>query len=304
MFNPKNLFSSNSGNRELTSLNLQSESAPRQASSTSTSGEDSAKTYEAIKERLKDGPMQKEVDQRTTKLLESGVVPENFFCGVVPPHGQLIVCAPPGSQHKTLMLFTSPLLALDYLRFNKISASPAGFKLESLPVLAEQWKAAGIDSFALNRCPRCPTFNIISPKDGLLSERQLKLMWAVSRAIRDYRGESTVRQFLATDVNHLPQRRALREYLRDHVDYGIPYVHWMIGLIAGQQGDDAVREDSVQRLAEFGAAFVGRICVHTGPSTLDELRNSLVDAYLGLAANFGVIDAMKAGGETSQQQSI
>ena len=92
-----------------------------------------------------------------------------FFCGVVPPHGQLIVCTPPGSQHKTLMLFTSPLIALDYLRFSKISASPAGFKVESLPVLAEQWKAAGIDSYALNRCPRCPTFNIISPKDGLLS---------------------------------------------------------------------------------------------------------------------------------------
>ena len=127
-------------------------------------------------------------------------------------------------------------------------------------------------------------------------------MWAVSRAIRDYRGESTVRQFLATDVNHLPQRRALLEYLRDHVDYGIPYVHWMIGLIAGQQGDDAVREGSVQRLEEFGAAFVGRICVHTDPSTLDEFQNSMVDAYLGLAANFGMIDAKKMGGDTSPPQ--
>ncbi len=70
------------------------------------------------------------------------------------------------------------------------------------------------------------------------------------------------------------------EYVRDHFDCGVPYLHQMIGLIADLQQDKAAKAASVARLKEFGPEF---------DSPLDFSPRLWSIVTLGLAVNFGII---------------
>lgn len=294
MFNPKKFFSSQkSQEKGLTSLNLQSDSPPKREAPSSSASEDFAKACAAFEARYRGSPKQKEIDRRVNKILNSGVVPEHIFYGVIPAENQVIVMMPPGTEHRTLMLFSSGFIATDYLRANRLTAVVGMFKPSALATLAESWKASGVDSYSFNRCPRCTPLSFICPKDGLLTEKELRLMWAVSVALKGYRGEMIVREFLATDTTEMAKRRALLESIRDHVDYGIPYVHWLIGMIAGMQGDDAAREGSIARLSEFGPQFWGKIIVAKDAADMEAWGKSMIDAHFGLLGTYGLLEELK-----------
>ena len=85
-------------------------------------------------------------------------------------------------------------------------------------------------------------------------------------------------------MNHLSAgshaaARSDLEYVRDHFDCGVPYLHQMIGLIAGLQHDEVARSNAMERLKEFGPEF---------KSPLEFSTELLVTATLGMMANFGI----------------
>jgi hypothetical protein len=53
--------------------------------------------------------------------------------------------------------------------------------------------------------------------------------------------------------------RASLEYLRDHFDAGNPYVHWMIAVLAGMDGDMKANAESIAQMEQFGPPFVGKL---------------------------------------------
>ena len=115
------------------------------------------------------------------------------------------------------------------------------------------------------------------------SKQDFVKLWAIHRATRLVLGETRIRSAL----NHLTLQsytaaRADLEYARDHFDCGIPYLHQVIGLIAGIQHDEAAQAAAAERLKEFGAQF---------EVPLDCTPDLLATAMVGLLANFGIVNA-------------
>jgi len=75
------------------------------------------------------------------------------------------------------------------------------------------------------------------------------------------------------------------EYVRDHFDCGVPYLHQMIGLLAGMQQDELAKAAAMERLKEFGPQFEG---------PLDFSPELMATATVGLMTNFGI--ALRAPG--------
>jgi hypothetical protein len=70
------------------------------------------------------------------------------------------------------------------------------------------------------------------------------------------------------------------EYVRDHFDCGVPYLHQMIGLLAGVQHDELAKATAMERLKEFGPQFEG---------PLDFSPKLMATATVGLMGNFGML---------------
>ena len=62
----------------------------------------------------------------------------------------------------------------------------------------------------------------------------------------------------------LSQKRATLEILRDHVAYDVPYVHWLIALIAGVQGDENTKAAALACLMDFGPDVASQMSVTEG----------------------------------------
>ena len=289
MFNAKKLFGGGGGKTDMTSLNLES---PRPSSDEKVGPRSQVTTQDNQLPSAKH-PAQIEVNRLVTQLLEADKFPDAFYFAF-DTGGAVIIMATPNPPHKSILLFSSPFSALDYLRANKFAGKVVGFKTDSLPALAEQWRNAGIDSFIVNRCPRCSSINILSPKDQLITREQLFLGWATQWALRNVRGEDLVRQYQAHSGNDMvAKKRATLEYLRDHVDYSIPYVHWIIALLAGMQGDENVRLTAAAKLEEFGQEFIGKTTPAKEKEDLETWGRSAVEAELGLRASFGMLSSLQ-----------
>jgi hypothetical protein len=111
---------------------------------------------------------------RRQALLKSGQAPEWLFvCGA---QNGLITWR---HENKPLMLlFTTPLVAKDYIPATKVAAEVRQFKVDSLPATAQNWLAGGAERFALNRCPRCTVFNTYATQD--LIHGKFMEFWSLS----------------------------------------------------------------------------------------------------------------------------
>jgi hypothetical protein len=106
-------------------------------------------------------------------------------------------------------------------------------------------------------------------------------IWAHHRAARLVMGELQIRSAInRSAAGSFAEARNDLEYVRDHLDCGIPYLHQMIGLLAGLQGDEQVKAASLERLKEFGPQFAG---------SLDFSPELMSTAMAGLMANFGIL---------------
>jgi hypothetical protein len=258
-------------------LNLEAPKPGRSASSLGTTATESIPLpnadpakVEAIRSRAKD-------------LLDAGRIPEWLFaCRVA--NGLLMLKAPAGP---VMLLFSSPFAASDYLRATSTQSTAGQFNVQALPELTQSWLSSGIQTASLDRCPRC-THCLSIPLGSMAkwSTEDFAKIWAHHRATRLVMSEIQIRSAMNHSAagSHAETRRDL-EYLRDHFDCGLPYLHQVIGLLAGAQGDEAAKAASLERLREFGPQFA---------CPLDFSPELLATAMVGLMTNFGIVPKGKS----------
>jgi len=219
------------------------------------------------------------INRRAKEILNSGRITEWLY--VCQIGNGLLTFQPGAGQKPVMLLFSHPFGAADYLRATATSGRIGQLKVETLSQSAQSWLTAGAQFAVLDRCPRCPRFLTIPLADmAKWSKEDFAKMWSIHRAARSVLGETRIRsamQHLAAGSR--AAARADLEYVRDHFDCGIPYLHQMIGLLAGMEQDTPAKSAAVERLQEFGAQFAG---------PLDFSPELLATATVGLMANFGI----------------
>ena len=107
--------------------------------------------------------------------------------------------------------------------------------------------------------------------------------WALFRATRQVLGEIRCRSAMSRlSTGSFAEARADLEYIRDHFDCSIPYLHQMIGMIAGTQNDHTAKAAAMERLKEFGPEF---------QAPLDFSPQLMATATVGMMLNFGIAPA-------------
>lgn len=244
-----------------------------------------------------------EINRRAKKMLDAGMRPQALYLAVAGPN-QLISLRNTNPDRNILLIFTSGHAAMDYLRTRKIAGGVHMFPFQSLSAYVEQWKEMQVDSIVLDLCPRCPHY-IPMPIDRV-TEEQFRVFWAVHRATRIFQAQRLIRTYLNNAGKRpFPEMRSALETLRDHIDYGVPYVHWLIALHAGTEGDHEAQIASIRNLEAFGPEFVGKVPTNeTSPTEKwEKWTNSLAEAQAGLLAAFemlppGLVSTGKIGEET------
>jgi hypothetical protein len=234
-----------------------------------------------------------EIKRRVEKMLESGKRPQALFLAVSTTSNGLVSFKTTNPDRTVLPIFTSGHTAMDYLKTAKVSGGVHMFPIESLPPYVEQWRRMRIDSFVLDRCPRCPDF-LCLPID-VHTEQQFLTLWAAHRATRDFQAERLINAYLdalknpgAIASSSARGARNLLETLRDHIDYSVPFVHWLIALHAGIDGDQEARIASTQNLEAFGPDFIDKV-PSDEPFVLENWAKSVADAQMGLLATFEML---------------
>jgi hypothetical protein len=200
-------------------------------------------------------------DCRAKEILDSGRIPEWLF---VCSTAQGLLPFQPGRDQKPVMvLFSSPFAANDYLRATGTPGTVGQLQVKALPKIAKSWFSAGVQTAVLDRCPRCPQFLSIDLAAMAKSTKDdFAKIWAYHRATRlvlaGIRIQSAMRQ--SATGTHAAARSDL-EYVRDHFDCGVPYLHQVIGLLGGIQQDESAKPNAMERLKEFGPQFEGPLAV-------------------------------------------
>jgi hypothetical protein len=222
-------------------------------------------------------------------MVEEGKRPDSLYLLVDIATGGLITVTNPG--HFTLPVFTSGFAAADYIKVKSLAGGIHRFPSDSWVTYVQRWRDDGIDSFVLDFCPRCGNGLAIPIKEEELTEQQLLSLWAVRMTSRNYQAQKLIRAYLDTSSDNgqatgRKEKRKLLEELRDHVDCGVPYVHWLIAIEAGIDRDEEVRQESIRRLEEFGQYFKGKVVQSDAP---EEWARSLAEANLGLLGSFEML---------------
>lgn len=219
---------------------------------------------------------------RRQALLKSGQAPEWLFvCGA---QNGLITWR---HENKPLMLlFTTPLVAKDYITVTKVAAEVRQFKVDSLPATAQNWLAGGAERFALNRCPRCTVFNTYATQD--LIHGKFKEFWSLVRALQWFRGEIRVREYMRYSATDRPRARAALELIRDHIDPGIAWVFELIAFHARMDSDQEANRAAIERLKDFGPEFADWPSRWSTSSNPAPMATALARATVGLCLSFGI----------------
>jgi hypothetical protein len=219
--------------------------------------------------------------RRAELLLQSGPFPEWLFVCAT-EEGTLTLNQTPG-QPSLVLIFSTPFFAQDYLRATKVDARVRQFQRSSLPEMARKWIVGGSTKFVLDRCPRCRVMNALS-LDAVQNDKTFLQVWATFRAAKMVQGGRKFREAMPLIGTARARARALFEEIRDHIDCGCPYVHEMIASLALMDGEEAARNEAVERLKEFGPQFADWE-VRWAP---DNFVLALSTAVFGIAAHFGV----------------
>lgn len=189
------------------------------------------------------------VTDRVKSLLASGLKPEWIFLCQMGNGGTL--CLPPVNGRTSLLLFTSPILALDYLRAIGEHGKVGGVQFNSITELSRGWPPElAVGSACLNRCPRCPV-GLAFPLDALESLDSFLKIWALERASRFLQGQAYARVVFENQKKGLAEMKLPLEALRDHGGADNAHVHQLLAMIAQSQQDAKGRAAALERLKEF-----------------------------------------------------
>lgn len=185
-----------------------------------------------------------------------------------------------------MLLFTTPLIARDYITVTKVVAEVRQFQVESLPATARNWVAAGAARFAVNRCPRCAVFNPYATED--LVHGKFLDVWALARALQWFRGEIVVREYIQYSGADRPKARAALEMIRDHIDPAVVWVFELIAFHANMDSDQAANLAAIERLKDFGPEFADWPSRWSTASNPAPMATALAKATVGLCHSFGI----------------
>lgn len=255
-------------------LNLETPKAPVPPSSRE------ANSAQPVPFRIPDPARLEAIRSMAKEILDAGRIPQYLFFSQV--NGNFLMFNPGSAEGPVMLLFSSPHGANDYLRATCLQGTVGQFELGGLAALTRDWLSRGIQKAAFDRCPRCPhTLAVELEKVARWTKEDFAAIWAHHHATRLICGESQIRsamdQFSARDF--AAARNSL-ENVRDHIECGIPYLHQMIGIIAGIQEDRVAKAASTERLKEFGPPF---------DRPLEFSPELLSTAMAGLLMNFGII---------------
>lgn len=131
---------------------------------------------------------QTERDEIESRLIQEAERPtadrELFAVLVAADNSGVITITLPSKQQPVLALFSSPVRAADYN--DELLAQGAAPKCQVLTAmqlleLLGSLRDVGIRTLALDRCPRCPTFGIVTLDDSATADTLISL-WAISKA--------------------------------------------------------------------------------------------------------------------------
>jgi len=191
------------------------------------------------------------ITDRMQRILASGQKPEWLFLCDLGKDGILLLAPPDGT--KSLLLFTSPLLALDYLRAIGKQGTVGGVPINALAERSRTWRKLGVDSLCLNRCPRCSGWVLRFPLDGLEAHDSFLKFWALERAGRFLKGQDRARLVFESQKQGLEQMKVALEGLRDHAGADNAHVYQLLAMIALVEKDADGRAAALTRLSECQA---------------------------------------------------
>ena len=228
-----------------------------------------------------------------TQCLMLGYGLDHFYLAIDAASQGMVACLPTPKLDAAARVFTSSFQAADYLKESKIPGGVHEFPATTLQSYMQDWKKSGVWAFALDRCPRCPTWLSIPIRDDLTDE-QICRMWVTHRATRIFQAQRSLRFYMdTTPENNLPDhvenrrmKRKVLEAIRDHLDCNVPYLHWMIALEAGISHDEDVRLAAIERLSGFGPMFCDKA---TLSSEGDAWAQAVAECQVGLFRSFEML---------------
>ncbi len=252
----------------------------------------------ALTEKYRNSEIPGVLKQRTQELMASGDLPKAIYFLRGGPDQSVLTFSNKGTpRHTSVAIFGSPMMADFYGQATKMPFAIHQVRLDEFTPLAEQWRDSGIDSFVFNLSPKGPIHNTMTPNDKLITREQLVFAWASARVIRNFQAQTKLREFLNKEKHPQPaapeslkaQRLAL-ESLRDFGAFDVPFVHWVIALIAGMQEDEPARLEATAILERFGPSFAGKtarlVNADDGPAWLE----SWTKATFGLYCEFQMLN--------------
>ena len=185
-------------------------------------------------------------------MVEAGHRPEQVFV-LQSSDGTGLISAPlenAGTLHA--LFFSTPAFAAEYSRALHLNASVGSIRTIDLPQLAEGLKQMA--GFSLNRCPRCSILNLFS-LEALKNPEQFDLIWALDASVKRWNMNRLARG-LPLEIQEHPELAASTFLtIRDHVDPGVPIVHFVLALLSAARFPGTTPElgaTSKQRLVELG----------------------------------------------------
>ena len=190
----------------------------------------------------------KAMTDRADRILESSDEPEWVFLCEMPNGGTL--CLPPVDGRTSLLLFTSPALALDYLRAIGQEGKVGGVHISNITELPRGWANLGVHSFCLNRCARCDVALTIGFENLKTRDSFLKV-WAIERASRFLKGQGLAQAVLEAQQRGVAEMKVALETLRDHAAADNAHVYQLLAMVARMQEDTQGRAEALASLLEM-----------------------------------------------------
>jgi len=283
---------SRDGQKDLTTLN--SESPAEAVPSQETSAPSAQPQGQPIQPPAQATGIQAEINRRGLELAKSGRHPEAIFLLVDPTTHTPISVTSTNPPSLSVMLFSSAANARFFMQDRKLSVEMRQVEFDKFPRIAEQLRSHKFDSFVMDVSPKSPMCNVLRAKDELITLEQLTFAWALMRTIRNFQAQRYLGPLcfknpeFGSPAGQDKLRRALEE-LRGAGAYDVPFLHWVIALIAGMQHDEPARLTATADLEAFGPDFVGRTVCAENEESLAEWRKSWGLAFTGLLTEFEMI---------------
>jgi len=175
----------------------------------------------------------------------------------------------PGDGGRCLTAFSTPVRAADYVQ-TLMAAGPRAQYLHSSPEefarLLGDLEGVGIGVFAPDRCPRCPTFNIVAT-DSVRTADDALAVWAVFKSSQRARADLYFEFALdAARAGRLEVARDVALEAVGHVTMEDPRPHLLLGQLGVGLGN--------RGLVREAKAFLGFLRLDAWERKLDEVVRS------------------------------